>query len=307
MGKDEKSKRSPGKNSPGMSVLSGAFELTPRGGHRYDWRDPYHFALAISWPRFILVFVTADLAINVLFATAYLAQPGAISNAHPGSLSDAFFFSLETLATVGYGVMAPATIYGHVVASIEILCGMAFMAIMTGLVFVRFSRPRARILYAANPVIGKFNGKPTLMVRIANGREHRLTDATAQLGILVNEWTKEGHFFRRIIDLPLVRSRLPLFALTWTLMHEIDAASPFNEYETKEMGKVIVRLFLSIEARDPALAARVYDIKDYGPEDIFFGHRYSDAVAVDEDGRTIADLTRISWVEPEAAEKSQAS
>jgi inward rectifier potassium channel len=178
---------------------------------------------------------------------------------------------------------------------------------MTGLVFVRFSRPRARIIYAANPVIGKFNGKPTLMVRIANGREHRLTDATARLGALVNEWTQEGHFYRRIVDLPLIRSRIPLFALTWTLMHEIDAESPLKGYDTNEIGDFVVRLFLSIEARDPALAARVYDIKDYGPEDIFFGHRYSDAVTMDEDGRTIADLTRISWVEPEAAEQREAS
>ena len=285
--------------SPGMSVRSGAFELERRGGRRFDWRDPYHLALALTWPRFICLFIVLDLTLNLIFACAYLAEPGAIANAHPGSLSDAFFFSLETLATVGYGVMSPATLYGHIVASTEILCGMAFMAIMTGLVFVRFSRPRARIIYAAHPVIGRFNGKPTLMIRIANGREHRLTDATAQLGALVNEYTQEGHFFRRIIDLRLVRSRLPLFALTWTLMHEIDETSPLHGRDAKQLGEAIVRLFLSIEARDPALAARVYDIRDYGPEDIFHGHRYTDAVAIDASGRTIADLTRISWIEPE--------
>jgi inward rectifier potassium channel len=283
--------------SPGMKVFSGAFEL--RGARRLDWRDPYHLALALSWPRFICLFLILDLTLNLIFACAYLAVPGAIANAHPGSLADAFFFSLETLATVGYGVMAPATLYGHIVASTEILCGMAFMAIMTGLVFVRFSRPRARIIYADNPVIGRFNGKPTLMIRIANGREHRLTDATAQLGVLVNEWSQEGHFFRRIVDLRLVRSRLPLFALTWTLMHEIDETSPLHGLDAKDLGDAIVRLFLSIEARDPALAARVYDIRDYGPEAIFHGHRYVDAVAIDASGRTIADLTRISWTEPE--------
>lgn len=285
----------------GMTVHSGAFELAPRGARKYDWRDPYHMALALSWPKFICLLLGLDLSINVVFALAYFARPGSIANARPGSFADSFFFSLETLATVGYGVMAPATFYGHIVASTEIICGMAFMAIMTGLVFVRFSRPRARILYATNPVISRFNGTPTLMIRIGNGRVHRLTDATARLSVLVNEWTSEGQFFRRIRELRLVRPRIPLFALTWTLMHEIDEASPFHGCDSDRLRETIARIFLSIEARDPALAARVYDIKDYGPADILFNRRYVDAVGIDKAGRTIADLTRISWTEPETA------
>jgi inward rectifier potassium channel len=288
-----------GEASPGMSVRSGAFELTPRGARRYDWRDPYHVALSLTWPKFICLFVALDLTLNLIFALAYFAQPGSIANAHPGSLADCFFFSLETLATVGYGVMAPATLYGHLIASTEILCGMAFMAIMTGLVFVRFSRPHARILYAANPVVGRFNGKPTLMIRIGNGRGLPLTDATARLGALVNEWTSEGQFYRRIIDLTLNRTHIPLFALTWTLRHEIDEASPLHGCDQAKINDFIVRLFLSVEARDPALAARVYDMKDYGPDDILFGRRYADALGIDKSGRTVADLTRISWTQPD--------
>ncbi|MHB8886265.1 MAG: ion channel [Methylovirgula sp.] len=288
-----------GDTAHSMPVHSGAFELTLRGARKYDWRDPYHMALALSWPGFICLFLGLDLAINIVFASAYLAQPGCIAHARPGSLSDSFFFSLETLATVGYGVMAPATLYGHIVASTEIICGMAFMAIMTGLVFVRFSRPRARFLYAAHPVIGRFNGQPTLMIRIGNGRAHRLTDATARLSALVNEWSQEGQFFRRIIDLQLVRPSFPLFSLTWTLMHKIDETSPLYGCDPAKLQEKIVRIFLSVEARDPALAARVYDIKDYAQSDILFGHRYVDAVAIDKAGRTTADLRRLSWTEPE--------
>jgi inward rectifier potassium channel len=286
---------------PGMNVLAGAFELAPRGARKYDWRDPYHVALSLTWPKFICLFIVLDLAINLIFATLYFLQPGSIANAKPGSLADCFFFSMETLATVGYGVMAPATLYAHSIASTEILTGMAFMAIMTGLTFVRFSRPKARILYAKNPVIGHFNGKPTLMVRIANGRATRLTDATAQLGALINEWTLEGQFYRRIIDLPLNRSRIPLFGLTWTLRHEIDEASPFFGLDPVKIRELVVRLFLSIEARDPNLAAQVYDVKDYGVDEILYGYRYADAVGIDKDGHTVADLTRISWTEKEAA------
>src|SRR5271156_2137552 len=113
----------------GMTVRSGAFAFTTRGSRKYDWRDPYHLALALSWPRFIAVLLGLDLAINFIFALLYLAVPGSVSNVHAGSPSDAFFFSLETLATVGYGVMAPATLYGHIISSIEIFSGMTFMAI----------------------------------------------------------------------------------------------------------------------------------------------------------------------------------
>jgi inward rectifier potassium channel len=284
---------------PNMAVRNGAFEVTRLGARKFDWRDPYHMALAMSWPRFICLLIVLDLALNVVFASIYFVRPGCIANAHPGSFADSFFFSLETLATVGYGVMSPATLYGHIVASVEILSGMAFMAIMTGLVFVRFSRPHARILYADHPVISRFNGRPTLMIRIANGRAHGLTDATARLSVLVNEWTLEGQFFRRITSLALTRSRIPLFGLTWTLMHEIDAASPLYGRDATKIEAMIARVFLSVEARDPALATRVYDIKDYSPADILFGHRYVDAVAIDQEGRTIANLTRISLTEPE--------
>jgi inward rectifier potassium channel len=285
--------------SAGMTVRGGAFVLRGRDARKLDWRDPYHFALAMSWPRFAALLLTVDLSLNLIFALLYLAQPGSIANAHPGSLSDAFFFSLETLATVGYGVMAPVTLYGHIVASIEIFAGMTFMTIMTGLVFVRFSRPRARIIYAENAVIGHFNGEPTLMIRIGNGRSHAMAETKAQLSALISEWTTEGQFFRRIYDLPLLRDHIPIFGLTWTMMHRIDEASPLAKYDVHSLAKFVTRLFLSIESRDPSLSTIVYDSKDYDPSEILIGHRYADAVAIDEQGRTIADLARIGWTEPE--------
>ena len=283
----------------GMIVRQDAFRLVKTGALRYDWRDPYHMALTLSWPRFIALFFCVNIAINLIFALLFVAQPGSVANVAPGSLTDAFFFSLQTLATVGYGVMAPQTIYGHVVASTEIFCGMAYTAIMTGLVFVRFSRPRARIAYADHAVVAKFNGRRTLMIRIGNRRAFPLTDATARLTALVGEWTAEGQYFRRMHDLRLERARLPIFSLVWTLMHEIDEQSPLHGWNGGKQNTSITRLFLSVQARDPALAAQVYDSTDYDPEEILFGQRYADAVTIDAAGRTIADLTRISWTEPE--------
>jgi inward rectifier potassium channel len=141
--------------------------------------------IEMSWKEFALAFLGLELGIHVVFALLYLARPGCVANMRPGSFSDAFFFSLETLATVGYGTMAPATFYGHAVSAIEIVCGMVFTAIMTGLLFVRFSKPRPRILYADQAVVTSHNCSPTLMVRIANGRMTLLTNAMVRMGVVV--------------------------------------------------------------------------------------------------------------------------
>jgi inward rectifier potassium channel len=197
--------------------------------------------------------------------------------------------------------MAPGSLYGHIVAAVEIFCGMGFVAITAGPLFVRFSRPRARIRYADHAVVGTFNGQRTLMIRIANGRPHALTDAHARLTALFNEWSKEGQFYRRIYDLPLIRTHVPIFRLTWTLMHEITEKSPLYGYDEQSFREHVARIFLAIEARDPMLEARVYDTKDYAPEEVLFDRRYVDSVAIDRHGRTIADLTRIGWTEIDVA------
>jgi inward rectifier potassium channel len=152
-----------------MRIGAGSVEIVKRGAARYDFSDPYHIAIEMNWKEFALAFAGLELGINVL-ALLYLASPGCIANARRGTLSDAFFFSIETLATVGYGTMAPATLYGHAVSAIEIVCGMVFTAIMTGLLFVRFSKPRPKILFADQAVVTSHNSLPTLMVRIATPR-----------------------------------------------------------------------------------------------------------------------------------------
>jgi inward rectifier potassium channel len=280
-----------------MTVRVGAFEIGKKGASRYDWRDPYHIAVSLSWPGFLAMFVAMELALNLFFAALYSLQPGAVANARPGAISDLFFFSLETLATVGYGVMAPATLYGHAVSAVEIIVGMAFVAIMTGLTFVRFSRPRGKFMWADKTVITTHNGRRTLMIRLANGRLSLMTDARARISVLIAERSAEGQFFRRIYDLKLARDRLPLFALTWTLMHEIDAASPLARFDLRALAKSDLRMFVSVEAHDRSLAADVSDMKDYGGADILVGKRFVDAVTVDEHGQTIADLALLSALE----------
>jgi inward rectifier potassium channel len=131
------------KEVDGFRVHGAAFEVRKRGISRFDFRDPYHVAVTLSWPGFVAGALACLAAINVVFAILYIARPGAVQNLAPGDAMGAFFFSLETLATVGYGEMAPAGFYGHAVAAVEIVCGMAFTAILTGILFVRFSKPQA--------------------------------------------------------------------------------------------------------------------------------------------------------------------
>jgi inward rectifier potassium channel len=279
------------------TMRAGSIEVIKRGASRYDLHDPYHIALSMSWKGFALAFVGLELAINIVFALLYFARPGCIANARPGAFSDAFFFSLETLATVGYGTMAPATLYGHIVSAIEIVCGMAFTAIMTGLLFVRFSKPRSKILFADQAIVTSHNCSPTLMVRIANGRLTLLTHATARLGVLLHEVSAEGHSFRSVHDLALSNATLPLFALTWTLMHRIDEQSPLAGYGAERFMESDARLFLTVEARDHALNAAVHDMRIYTAEEVAFGMHYAEAVTFDDQKRPVADLTRLSLVE----------
>jgi inward rectifier potassium channel len=289
------------KRDPTMRVGVGAVEIVKYGASRYDLRDPYHIAIELSWKEFALAFVGFELGINVVFALLYLASPGCVANMRPGSFSDAFFFSLETLATVGYGVMAPATLYGHTVSAIEIVCGMVFTAIMTGLLFFRFSKPKPKILFADQAVVTSHNCSPTLMVRIANGRMTLLTNATVRLGVLLFEETEEGHSLRRLHDLALSNASISMFPLTWTVMHAIDEKSPLAGYDAERLTEGDVRLVLTIEARDHAIGALVYDMRIYTAAEVLFGMHYAEAITVDDRKRTVADLTRLSLVEPDNA------
>jgi inward rectifier potassium channel len=241
--------------------------------------------------------------VNVVFATFFWLVPGSVANARPRNFGDVFFFSIETLATVGYGEMYPATLYGHVIAAIEIVCGLGVTAIVTGLTFVRFSRPRAKLVFASNPVVAMHNGKPTLMLRIGNGRQAVLLDAAVKLNVLLHTTSSEGKSFRRAHELRLERAHLPAFPLTWTLMHVLDEQSPLHGYDKARAMASRAQLFVTIEARDPTLAALVHDIRTYLLEDIRFGMRYADAVSAAEDGTFVADLTKIGALEPDLGER----
>lgn len=284
-----------------LQVQGSPFEVRKTGVARFDLSDPYHLAVSLSWPGFIAMAMGLMAVINLAFAALYLLEPGSVTNLAAGDVLGAMFFSIETLATVGYGEMAPATDYGHTVAAAEIVTGMAFTAILTGILFVRFSRPKARILFAENAVVARHNGRQTLMIRIANGRMTQLTNASAKLGVLLVETSLEGQMFRRIHDLKLERPTLQMFPLTWTLMHVIDDTSPLADLGPDRVKAQDARLFLSVSARDRSIGAEVQDLYAYDRDHVVFGHRYADALTVDAAGRTLADVSRVGEIEPQPA------
>ena len=165
------------RSSPPIKVQVGHREFVKINARKYDWRDIYHFILTLSWPEFAGVVLGIYVLINLCFATLYLLGGRCIAELAPGSFSDAFFFSVETLATVGYGHAYPDTLYGHCIVTLEIMVGLFGLAVMTGLIFVRFSRPTAQIKFSNVAVVAPFDGFPTLMIRLANLRLNHLFDA----------------------------------------------------------------------------------------------------------------------------------
>jgi inward rectifier potassium channel len=165
------------RSSPPIKVQVGHREFVKINARKYDWRDIYHFILTLSWPEFAGVVLGIYVLINLCFATLYLLGGRCIAEFAPGSFSDAFFFSVETLATVGYGHAYPDTLYGHCIVTLEIMVGLFGLAVMTGLIFVRFSRPTAQIKFSNVAVVAPFDGFPTLMIRLANLRLNHLFDA----------------------------------------------------------------------------------------------------------------------------------
>ena len=279
-----------------VRVDVGAQQIFKMGLSRFDLSDPYYFAVSLNWRDFGLLFLAAEGTINTIFALLYLAVPGCIANARAGAFTDAFFFSLETLATVGYGVMAPATLYGHMISALEILTGVIFTAIMTGLLFVRFSKPKPKIVYAEKLVVTQHNGRPTLMLRIGNARSSLLTNAAVSIHVLSRQVSIEGLKQRAIIELPLLRQRLPVFAILWTLMHVIDEDSPLHGLDAADVEMQDLRLFVTVSARDQMMGQEVSDLRNYAGADILFAHRYADAIKTLEDGSTIANYAKISAV-----------
>ena len=264
------------------------------------WRDLYHRLLTMPWRRFFALVFAAYLAVNAAFALGYYALEGELENAAAGSFSDAFFFSVQTLATIGYGRISPRGLAANLLVTAEALIGMIGLAVTTGLVYARFSRPTARVLFSRAAVVAPYEGVPSLMFRMANERGTQIAEARLRVALLRTERTREGATVRRVHDLRLVRSEHVAFTLTWTAVHPIDAESPLHGQDAASMRDALSDVIVSLTGLDEGLAQTIHARHVYGAGDIAWGATFADILEADAE-RTVIDYGRFHETVPLAA------
>ena len=284
-----------------VSIRSGQVEFVKVGAERWKWRDIYRWLLGLNWPQFAGFVGAVYLALNFLFAVLYSIDPNSVAGRTSTSwFLDCFFFSVQTLATVGYGHMYPQTLFGHIVSTFEIMTGIFLIAVMTGLIFVRFSRPIARVVFSNSMVIGPLNGKPTLMVRVGNENHHSMVEAKFRIMYTRDQQLAEGGDFRYFHDLKLHFDQLTIFPAALTLRHEIDENSPLHGATIESLEAERALFFVSVVGIDPVIAAEVQTQRDYTWREVLFGHRFVEIYreAEGKRRRLTVDYGRLHETEP---------
>jgi inward rectifier potassium channel len=286
--------RSRKKRTPNEQVVrfGGREIIISEGLHLSFWGDISHRCMTATWPVFIAGAALVFIAFNAVFACFYWIGDQPIANVPGGAYIDYLYFSIETLSTAGYGDMHPQTHYGHFIATVELFTGIFSMSLMTGLIFARFSRPNARLMFADNPVISNHEGRSTLMVRLANERHNIIGNATAKLWLLKNVVAAEGRSYRRFYELPLMRSEHPALALSWTLYHVIDEDSPLHGQTAEDLDAASVSLAVVVSGYDVVAAQTVHARRSYSHDAILFGRSYVDILGTQDDGRLRLDYGR---------------
>jgi len=256
-------------------------------GLRTPWlRDLYHNLLILPWPIFLVVLAFVYLGLNIFFALLYLLDGDAIANARPGAFADAFFFSVETLSTIGYGQMSPATLYGHIVMTGEALVGLMLIAVAAGLMFSKVA------------VIAPHDGVPTLTLRLANVRRNQILEAQVSVTLVRDERTAEGEWMRRFYDLRLARHRSPIFAMTFTVMHEIDPTSPLSKATPSSLAAESAEIVVTVLGIDEVTVQPVYARASYLAHEVLWNRRFVDVFTETEAGRLAIDYRLFHDTEP---------
>jgi len=263
-----------------------------KGQDTSRFTDFYHAVLSVPWSVFFLGLAAAFVAVNAVFALAYLADPGGIEHARRGNFWDAFVFSAQTIGSINYSVMVPKSTWVNTLVIVEAFVGYVVLALFTGMIFARFSRPFARIVFSKVAVIAPYDGVPTLMFRTANQRGNQILDASITVTLARQHQSHEGLVMRRFEELKLVRARTSLFALSWTIMHAIDETSPLFGLTEQDLIDRQIELIALLSGADATMAETIYARYSYGPDDLVRGHRFVDVLYLTPKGRRLVDLTR---------------
>lgn len=261
-------------------------------------RDIYHFLLRRSWTTFFVLVALMFLATNAVFALLYSVQARGITHVRPHSFEDSFFFSIQTMATIGYGTMVPATRYAHILVTMEAFIGLCWQALVAGITFAKFSRPTSRVMFSQKMVIYAQDGIPHLMFRIANWRRSQVLEARLRFLLVLSERTAHGDLVRRPQEVPLVRDQNSLFGLTWMVMHRIDTASPFSGPDiVRRLAAAGAQIVVTLFGVDETIGQGIHARHSYSPEDIVLNARFRDIVTDLPDGSRRLDYRLFHEIE----------
>jgi len=267
----------------------GTFNVRREGTGYWQSLSLYNWLLQLSWPRFFALVVATYVVVNLFFAVGFLlAGPGSLSGPAPlGQFGRAFFFSVETFGTIGYGNIAPLNTAAHVILSVEALAGLLAVALITGIVFARFSRPVPKIAFSNSALIAPYRGGRALMFRIANERSSQLIDVEARVVVALFD-RRDGHATRRFSVLSLERNRVALFPLSWTVVHPLEENSPLYGLSERDLAEKGAELLVLLTGLDETFMQTVHARSSYRYDEIVWGARFSD---IFEKDRAAHDLT----------------
>ena len=284
-----------------LSQRGGALHVEERQGWHRHGREPYRFMLAIPWPGFLLSIAASYLLLNLAFTLLYALDLDGIGGAPAGqrlSLLDAFFFSVQTLGSIGYGVLHPSSLWVNLVVTVEAFFGLLFIAVTTGLAFARFSRSRARLRFSRVATVEPWQGHPTLTFRVANVRQNSLVDGRIRASLAMNE-KSDGRRMRRLVPLPLVRDQSISFQLMWTVMHRVDHHSPLFGLDREELERRQAEILVAFQGLDEILLAPVHFRCSYGAADLRLGEQFRDLVRMDGPNSVCLDFSCFDETDPQ--------
>jgi|CZKU01.1.fsa_nt_gi inward rectifier potassium channel len=281
---------------PQISSGAGTGDVLKFGIKPHPLADLYLFLLTSPWWLLFALILAVYLASNAVFALVYVFD-GGIENARPGSYRDAYFFSVQTMATIGYGKMVPESTLSNVAVTLEALFGLVMLAFATGLMFAKFSQPRARVIFSRYAVVAMRDGVRSLMLRLANERKTGLVEAQLRLVLLRDETTLEGETIRRFHTLPLARSTTSVFALSWTAIHPIDESSPLFGVTPESLVAHGALLVASLVGLEEATGQTVHARHTWTSEQVLVDHRFKDIFSTGTNGQRAVDYALFHDVE----------
>jgi inward rectifier potassium channel len=280
----------------------GSFNVIRLGLGFLEEFAPYHFLLTVSWTGFLATVVVTYLLITVVFAAAFLAcggdaLAGASASTFGGPLARAFFFSVETFATIGYGQIQPVGEAANIVVTIEALVGLMYQALATGLLFARFTRPTAAVIFSRAAIVAPYNDGQALMFRIVNRRRNEIIQLEAQVLYSAMEPDGRGGATRKYTPLALERNKVVFFPLSWTVVHPIDGASPLAGLTPASMEQGQGEVLVLLSGIDQTLEQTVHSRTSYRADEIIWNARFRSMFLTGGGSRVAVDISRVHDIE----------